>query len=161
MTKEVTKEGVKIHGFSRVQLAEGGKIVGDSGWCGPNQVTNLGFLNYLVHLLGNSAGSSQIGFLALGTGGAPASNATTLPNEISASTKRKAVTYANVASTTAQFTATFGSTDSFLAASSNISNIGLFALTTTDNQIFAGNTYASSQCSTNQDVYATYQIRFS
>jgi hypothetical protein len=77
------------------------------------------------------------------------------------STQRKAVTFANVASTTAQFTATFASGDSFLSAAANLSNIGLFSGTATDATIFAGNTFASSSCATNQSVNVTYQIRFS
>ena len=64
------KEICKIHGFSRVRITEkDGKIVGDSGWNGPNTIVNLGFLDYLVHTLGASAGSKQVGFVALGTGG--------------------------------------------------------------------------------------------
>ena len=160
-TENALQDGVKIHGFFRVHL-EGpdGKIIGDSGWQ-KNQITNLGFLGYLVHTLGASAGSKQIGFVALGTGAAPASNATTLAGEIMSSTQRKAVTYANVASTTAQFTATFASSDSFLTAAANLSNIGLFNATTTNATLFAGNTFASSSCDTNQNVNVTYQIRFS
>jgi len=155
------KTQVKIEGFSRVAIEENGKIVSDSGYHGPNQIVNEGFLNFLCHLLGASAGSSQIGFVALGTGGAPASDATTLPGEIMASTERVAPTYANVGSTTAQFTATFASSDSFLSADASLSNIGLFAASNTDATIFAGNTYTSSSCGTNQNVNVTYQIRFS
>ena len=158
MTHEVLKH---IKGFSRVQIEENGEIVGDSGLCGPNQITNLGFLNFLVKLLGASSGSVQVGYVALGTGAAPASDATTLPGEITSSTKRQAVTFANVGSTTAQFTATFSSGDSFLAGASNLSNIGLFNSTATDDTLFAGNTFASSSCDTNQNVNVTYQIRFS
>ena len=158
---ETPKQGIKIHGFTRVQIEENGKVIGDTGFQGPNQVTNLGFLNFLVKLIGASAGSSQIGFVAIGTGAAPASNATTLPGEVMSSTQRKAVTFATVGSTTAQFTATFSSSDSFLSAAANISNIGLFAASNTDASIFAGNTYASSSCDTNQNVNVTYQIRFS
>ena len=158
---ESSKEGIKIHGFSRIQIEENGKIVGDSGWVGPNQITNLGFLNYLVKNLGQSSGSVQIGYVALGTGAAPASNGTTLPGEIMDSTQRKQVTFANVNSNTAQFTATFASSDSFLSAAANLSNIGLFNTTSTDDTIFAGNVYTSSSCDTNQNVNVTYQIRFS
>ena len=160
-TQSPLKEEVKIHGFFRVQL-EGpdGKITGDSGWQ-KNQITNLGFLEYICHTLGASAGSKQIGYVALGTGGAPAAAATTLAGEIMSSTQRKAVTYANVASTTAQFTCTFASSASFLTAAANISNIGLFNATTTNATLFAGNTFASSSCATNQNVNVTYQIRFS
>ena len=160
------KEGIKIHGFSRVQITEAGpdgkeRVVGDSGFVGPNQVVNLGFLNYLVHCLGASAGSKQIGYVALGTGSAPGATATGLDGEIMSSTQRVAPTYANVASTTAQFTATFASADSFLGTAADLSNIGLFAATDTDDTLFAGNTFASSSCATNQNVNVTYQIRFS
>ena len=163
MQVEVLKN---IKGFSRVQITEPQedgteKIVGDSGYCGPNQITNLGFLNYLVFLLGASAGSKQIGFVALGTGSAPNATHTTLNGEIMSSTQRKAVTFGSVASTTAQFTATFASSDSFLTAAANLSNIGLFAATTTNDTLFAGNTFASSSCAINQNVNVTYQIRFS
>ena len=155
-----------IKGFSRVQITEDQpdgktKIVGDSGFCGPNQITNLGFLNYLVKLLGASAGSKQIGFVALGTGSAPNASHVVLNGEIMASTQRKAVTFGSSGSTTAQFTATFASSDSFLSASAALSNIGLFAAATSDDTLFAGNTYTSSTCATNQNVNVTYQIRFS
>jgi hypothetical protein len=154
-----------VKGFSRVQITEdlpGGevKIVGDSGWVGPNQITNDGFLNFLVKAIGGSSGSAQITHIALGTGTVPAAGATTLNGEISASTKRKAVTFGTVNSTTAQFTATFGSTDNFLAGASNLSNIGLFN-SSSSGSFFAGNTYNSSSCNTNQNVNVTYQIRFS
>ena len=163
MQAEVLKN---IKGFSRVQITEPQedgteKVVGDSGFCGPNQITNLGFLNYLVFLLGASAGSSQIGYVALGTGSAPNATHTTLNGEIMSSTQRKAVTFGSVASTTAQFTATFASSDSFLSAAANLSNIGLFNSNATNNTLFAGNTFASSSCATNQNVNVTYQIRFS
>jgi hypothetical protein len=156
------ENAVKVKGFFRLQIEDGpsGEIVGDSGWI-ENQVTNLGFKLYLADNIGASAGSKQIGYVALGTGAAPASNAVTLPGEISASTERTAVTYANVASSTAQFTATFASSDSFLGGASNLSNVGLYATTTTGDTLFAGNTYASSSCDTNQNVNVTYQIRFS
>lgn len=149
------KQGIKIEGFSRVRILENGEIKGDSGWCGPNQITNLGFMNYLCQLLGKEAASKQIGFIALGTGGVPASNAVVLAGEIMASTQRKAVTAGSVASTTEQFTATFASADSFLTGASNLSNIGLFAATTTNDTLFAGNEYTSSSCNTNQDVNVT------
>ena len=155
------KEGLKIHGFSRVQIEQDGKIIGDSGFVGPNQITNNGFLEYLCHTIGASAGSKAVGFVALGTGTQPGAADNTLAGEIMASTQRKSVTYAAVGSTTAQFTATFASSDSFLTASANLSNIGLFNATTTNATIFAGNTFASSSCNTNQNVNVTYQIRFS
>ncbi len=161
MENDCTKEGVKVHGFTRVTIEEDGKLIGDSGFIGPNQIVNLGFLDYLCKSIGGSSGSKQIGFVALGTGSAPGAAHTGLDGEIMSSTQRGAVTYGNVASTTAQFTATFASSDSFLTAAANLSNIGLFNATTTNATLFAGNTYASSSCNTNQNVNVTYQIRFS
>jgi hypothetical protein len=97
----------------------------------------------------------------LGAGGAPAATDTTLSGEIMASTQRVAVTYAHNGSTAAQFTATFASPNSFLTATSNISNIGLLSTTTTSDTLFAANTYASSSCATNQNCQITYQVAFS
>ncbi|OEU68512.1 MAG: hypothetical protein BBJ57_07480 [Desulfobacterales bacterium PC51MH44] len=153
------KSAIKIQGFARVQIEESGKVVGDSGFVGPNTITNVGFLNYLCHVLGGSAGSSLVAFIALGTGTTAATDAVALPGEIMASTQRKAPTYANVGSTTAQFAATFASSDNFITAAANISNIGLFR-SSAENSLFAGMTYASSALNTNQNVNVTYQIRF-
>jgi hypothetical protein len=53
--KDTNHTKFKIEGFSRVALLENGEVIGDSGFVGPNQVTNEGFLNYLVKLLGAAA----------------------------------------------------------------------------------------------------------
>ena len=135
-------------GFFRLQIVNentDGKIVGDSGWC-KNLVTNTGFQHYLVELMGASTGSSRITHAALGTGGAPTVAQTVLAGEQSV---RKSVTFSEVGSKTAQFVATFASADSFVTATKNISNIGLFATSTQGTgSIFAGNTYASSSFAT-------------
>jgi hypothetical protein len=157
------KDTLKVRGMFRINIVDpDGTIVGDSGWV-ENQVTNLGFKLYLADNIGASAGSKQIGYVGLGTGTAPGAAHTYLQGEIAdsdGSITRKGVTYSNVASTTAQFVATFASGDNHISAAQNISNIGLFALSTTDT-VFAGTTYASSSCDTNQNVNVTYQIQFS
>lgn len=152
-------ESLNVKGFFRIQIEENNKIVGDSGWK-ENLVTNDGFSNYLVNSIMGAAGSKQIGAIALGTGGVPATNATLLPGEISGGTERKVPTTANNGSKTAQFTATFASSDSFLTSAVNLSNMGLYSATNSSD-LFAGNTYASSSCNTNQNVNVTYEIRFS
>lgn len=150
-------EGIKVRGFFRVQITEDGKLVGDSGWK-KNVVTNLGFNQYLVSALGAIAGSKQISHMALGTGGAPATDATTLAGEV---VKRAAVTAATSNTSKAlQLTATFASADSFVTDTQNISNIGLFNSSATGT-LFAGNTFASSSCATNQSVNCTYVVSFS
>lgn len=147
----------KLRGFFRLQITEDGKgVVGDSGWQ-ENQVTNLGIRDYLVDwLIGDTGNGKSITHIALGTGSAPASDGTSLQGEVD---KRASVNTSIVDSRTAQFTAQFASSDSFVTDTQNISNIGLFN-TSSGGTIFAGNTYASSSCATNQNVNATYQIRF-
>lgn len=162
------KSKSKIKGMFRVQLTEDGKIVGDSGWK-QNQITNDGFNSYLVSQLGTGLTGSKISHVALGTGGAPASNATTLSGEVSTngsgSVVRAAVTAATSSSSkTLRNTATFSSANSFITATANISNIGLFGVsgpTTASGTLFAGNTYTSSALATNQNVNITYDIIFS
>lgn len=155
------QDGIKVKGMFRLHLTEDGKIVGDSGWH-ENTVVNLGFNQYLVMSLGSISGSKYISHVALGTGTAPGATETTL-NAESAIEKRAAVTAATSSgSKTVRFTATFNSTDSFVTATKNISNIGLFNTSAqTTGTIFAGNTYTSSACATNQNVNVTYDIIFS
>lgn len=149
---------VKVKGMFHLQIEENGQIVGDSGWK-ENLVTNLGFNQYLVSALGSISGSKYVSHMALGTGGAPVATDTTLAGE---QTVREAVTAATSSgSKTVRFTATFASADSFVTATKNISNIGLFnSVTSATGTLFAGNTYASSACATNQNVNATYDIIF-
>lgn len=152
-----TNDSVKVQGMFRVNITENGKVVGDSGWR-KNQITNLGFNQYLVGSLGNISGKA-VTHAALGTGGAPAAADTTLAGEQSV---RAALTVATSSSSkTLRNTATFSSAASFVTASKNISNIGLFNTSTAaTGTLFAGNTYASSTVATNQDVNVTYDILF-
>ncbi len=154
----MSKQGIKVKGMFRVQIEDNGQIVGDSGWK-RNLVTNLGFNQYLVSALGSISGSKYISHMAVGTGGAPVGTDTTLAGEQSV---REAVTAATSSgSKTVRFTATFASADSFVTASKNLSNIGLFNTSTAaGGTLFAGNTYTSSAVATNQNVNATYDIIF-
>ncbi len=159
--KKNTQDGIKIRGFYRVQLTapdDPTQIVGDSGWK-ENLVVNLGFNQYLVQSLGTGLTGKKVSHMAIGTGGAPSAADTTLAGEQSV---RAAITAATSSgSKTLRCTATFDSTASFVTASKNISNIGLFNTSTASGDtIFAGNTYTSSACATNQNVNATYDIIF-
>ena len=151
-----TKDGIKVRGSYHLQITKDGKVVGDSGWQ-HNQIVNLGFNQYLVSTLGAIAGSKQISHMAMGTGGAPAAADTSLSGEAQ---KRAAVTAATSStSKTVRFTATFNSSDSFVTSTQNLSNVALVN-TSSGGTIFAGNTFASSSCATNQNVNATYDITF-
>jgi len=151
----IDKMGVR--GFYRLHIVNpDGTLAGDSGW-NENQVTNDGFNNMLAKLLGAISGSSQITHAALGSGTVPGAAATTLNGEV---VVRAAVTAATSStSKTVRFTATFNSTASFVTNTQNLSNIGLFA-TSSGGTLFAGNTYTSSSCATNQNVNVTYDITF-
>ena len=155
------KEDIAVKGFFRVHIKENGKLVGDSGWR-QNTVVNLGFSQYLVDLLGQGASSKQISRMMLGTGTAPGATDTTLDGELNTATyTRTTVTFANTSSKTARFTATFASANSHITAAVTLRNIGIINNTTSAGTLMAGNTYSTSQWNTNQDVNATYEIRFS
>lgn len=154
------QDSVTAKGFYRLQLTENGKVVGDSGWR-KNLITNLGYQNYIVGSLGAIAGSSQVSYFALGTGGAPVATDTALAGELTdAAGCRFTVTPSAVSSKTLQLTGSLAS--NVITANRSISNVGIFAVSTTSaGTIFAGNTYTSSQLQTNQQVNVTYQIKFS
>lgn len=174
------KDHVAVRGFFRIRVTEGDldkpdslRVIGetnvdengnliDDGFL-PNTVTNLGFDQFLCQTLAGMAGSKTVSHMAVGTGGAPAASDTSLSGEITHATNdRKTVSPTTVASKTAQFTAAFNSSDSFLTASANLSNVGLFNTSTTAaGTLFAGNTFASSAVATNNNLQVTYQIRFS
>lgn len=154
------QESLKVRGMFRIHITEDGRVVGDSGWH-ENQVVNLGFNQYLVSALGAISGSKQVGYVALGTGTAPGAASTGLAGEVS---KRAAVTAATSSdSKTLRFTATFASSSSFITAAQTLRNIGLVnnQYSSAAHTIFAGNTYATSACATNQNVNVTYDVVFS
>ena len=157
-----------VRGFFRVNITEDDngveKIVGDSGWV-QNMITNDGISKFLACFAG-SADSLQAAYVTLGSGSAPASNSTSLPDEVLEASKRVAPTYAfsqraaSNGTCTYQWTATFASSDGFLGGTYNISNLGILN-SITSGTLMAGNTYTSSSCATNQNVNVTYQIRMS
>lgn len=155
-----TKDSVKLRGFFRLQIEDpDGSIVGDSGWR-RNTVTNDGKLQYIVRALASSAGSKYLSYAALGEGTAPGAADTSLQNEVvgtQGSQIRDAMSMESSGSTALRCTGTFASADSFVTATENIQNIGLFQ-SSTGGTIFAGNTYESSSCAVNQNVNYTYDI---
>lgn len=150
-------EGLKIKGMFHIQITEDGKVVGDSGWR-ENVVTNLGFNQYLVSLIGGIAGSKQVTHMALGTGTQPGAADTSLEGEVTSRASISAATQSG--SKTCRFTATFASVDSFVGATVTLKNIGLI-YSSNNETLFCGNTYDTSTCATNQNVNATYDIIFS
>jgi hypothetical protein len=148
-----------VRGQFRLQIGEdrAGKtvIVGDSGWC-DNQITNDGFSNYIIGSLGGLGGSKAISNMGIGTGTAPASNATTLNGE----TGTRVTTANSLQGTkTLQATASWAS-GSHPGGTPTIGNLGLFN-TSSGGTLCCGNTFATSAWATNQGVSCTYQVIFS
>lgn len=160
--KERPRDYIKLQGFARIQIHEYGpkgeprhKLVSDTGIIGPNQKTNIGFLNYLNYLLGASAGSLQVGFAAVGTGGTPASNAGSLAGE---SMARKPTTYSAPSSTQVQWVASWASSD--CTGSFTVGNAGLYAHSSTLS-LMCGISTPGQTWNTNQSLSLTYQLNLS
>ena len=148
-------ELMEIKGFARLQvLDEVGKVVGDSGWH-RNVVVIEGFEDYVVGAIGAIAGSKQVSYMAIGTGTKPATNATVLAGETGT---RVTTSNSAVASKTLQATCQFAGSD--MAGTCTIQNVALIN-SVSDGTILCGTTYATSQWASNQNVNATYQLRFS
>lgn len=160
--KDVVESGMRLRGFSRLQIVDpDGTIAGDSGW-NENTVTNDGKLVFLVRALASSAGSQYLSYAALGEGTEPGAAATSLESEVvgtGAAQIRDAMSMESSGSTALRCTGTFNSSDSFVTATESIKNIGLFQ-SSTGGTIFAGNSFDSSSCATNQNVNYTYDITF-
>jgi len=151
------KDCVKVKGFVRFQLVDvkTGKALGEPSPWMKNQVVDLGFQDYICASIGAVAGSKQISHMAIGTGTVPGAAATSLDGETGA---RATVSNSVVSSKTLQMTCQFAGTD--MASTCTIQNVGLFN-TSAAGTLAAGITYATSQWASNQNVNATYQLRFS
>jgi hypothetical protein len=151
------QQPLALRGFFRVKLGEekNGKqiVVADSGWK-KNEVTNLGFQNYVSALIGKLSGSVQVEYVAIGEGTAPADDATELDGEIT----RAACGNAVVSSKTMRATAAIASGD-HPGGTPDISNIALIN-TSANGTILCGNTFSSSTWNSNQGLSATYELRF-
>lgn len=159
--KKTTGDSIKAKGRFRLNIINpDGSIAGDSGWR-DNTVVNLGFSQYLCEGLGGSGSAKTVTHLALGTGTAPGTTATSLPGEINHGLNRAAISTSITSSKTLVCTGSFQS-NAYITDTVTLQNIGLFNTSTrTTGTIFAGNTYTTSSCASNQAVNMTYEIRFS
>lgn len=151
----MNKELFKVKGFARVQVVDdSGKIVGDSGWR-KNTVVNLGFQDYIVGSIGGLGGAKSVSNMAIGTGGAPSATDTSLAGETGV---RVTTSNSVISSKTLQATAQFAGSN--MGGTCTIQNVALVN-TSSGGTILCGTTYATSQWASNQNVNATYQLRFS
>jgi hypothetical protein len=156
------KSKMGVRGFFRINIVDPNKdneVVGDSGWC-ENVVTVTGLYNCFGGCGIKRGDSFQAGYLGLGTGAAPNYTATALPSAtatiVTCATSNVAT---GVGAQTMQVSASFAGSD-IGGAACTIQNIGLFK-TNSNSSLCAGQTYATSQWSSDQNVNATYQIQLS
>ncbi len=103
-----------------------------------------------------AAGSYQVGYAAIGTGTA-AVNATAT-DVTGRENSFQAITPSTVATGTARATVSFDGTNN--SATITIGSIGLYK-TNSAGSLVAGQTFTTSQFTTDQDLNATYELRFS
>lgn len=150
------QEQMTIRGFGRVQLVNDktGKIEGDSGWR-VNAVTQIGFQDYLAALLGATSGSKQATILCLASQtDAGNSTQTSLIGEFGG---RKTASRTVVSSKTMRMTANWATDE---ATESELGGIGAYN-TTSGGSVMNALTYATSQKTTDQQLNATLEFRFS
>ncbi|MDX9780783.1 MAG: hypothetical protein RBT66_07075 [bacterium] len=144
---------VRIKGFLHGQIVDKatGKVVADSGVM-QNQITNYGLRFCLLAAAAGGTGSVQVAGARLGSGSAPASDATVLPG--SHSDYYSTVGLAVNGSTQARYTQTYDGT----LGEVTLANAGLLAAS--GGSLIAGNTMASSVLGTNQEFHLTYDLNF-
>lgn len=142
---------LSIKGFFRGQLVnrETGKVEGDTGWV-QNKMTNFG-LNQLAQLLGGSGAKVSYALMAKQTDDVNVTQTTLL----SSTHSYKALNLTTSGTCTLVATASFGSAS--MTSSGNVGAAGLF---NTDSSMLCGQTFTTSQWSTNQDFNLTYEVRF-
>jgi len=152
------KNKIGVNGFFRVQIVdkETGKIKGNTGWI-ENQITNYGLESCIVGKPINASNGSPVyvAGLILGSASTPASSAVSLSG--SDTKQYSAVAMSSVvASLTARLSQSFeGSGGSSMAT---LGNIGVLANST--GSLIAGKGFATSEFGADQDVNATYELRY-
>ena len=141
MSIEIAEEKVPVRGFIRMQLvdAKNGKPTSKVGPWFENTVVNLGFQDYIVGSIGGVAGSKQVTHMAIGTGTAPATDATSLDGETGV---RVTTSNSAVSSKTLQCTCQFAGSD--MGSTVTIQNVGL-ANISSGGTVLCGTTFATSQ----------------
>ncbi len=150
---------VNVKGMFKLQILDkkSRKVVGDSGWCG-NQVTAKGFNDMLAGCIIGQGSSQQAASACLATQ-STAVNSTHISLAGTCLTARS-MAPTTVADGTARLTCSFDGTD-LTANTVTIGTIGLHYNSQITNSMLAGQTYTTSEFTSDQDVNATYEIQFS
>ena len=158
-----TQNSMVAKGFFELEIVNpDGTIAGKSDRV-QNTITLLGFQQICLNV-GTGLTGTKFAFVNVGEGTAPASDAVALQSEVSGTGNvviRQAPTASTLAgSLTLRHLATMASSNSFVTATEDISNVGLFIHSDNANSCVAGAAYASSSVAVNQAVHITYDLIF-
>jgi len=170
---------LKLRGFTKVQIVDPttGTVVGDSGWK-QNKITSTGFEHMAVGCVSGNPGSITAEGLGLGHFTNVNFTSTQLDFDSSPSVfnGRILATNANCSSefvatsngAILRFHATWLAASNWISQDSTINGIGIFNNTNAisnanidANKMLAGTTFAESAWSADQEVRATYELKFS
>lgn len=180
--KDEPGSSLTLRGFARVAIVDRktGEIVGDTGFV-KNKITDIGFRNMIcnpimnlttaISLISNvtadSTNRAWPGYMALGSTSGISSNNFTGYGTAGAATYgasggKVTSNHSFVATSeggTIRATATW--TGTLLTADAGINSIAFFHTTQTTANPLSGVTFSASTWSSDQDVKATYELRFS
>ena len=150
---------IRVRGVFRLKLGveKDGKqvVVHDSGW-NKNTVTNEGLDDYIAGSCGGATGSKVFTHLVLAT---QTNTVNATQTAMSGETRvRAALDASTVATGTFRATASWSSDANTAAVT--IGGLGMYN-TSAAGTLGAGNTFATSQWASNQNISATYELRFS
>lgn len=152
------KNRMRVKGFFRAQIVDkkSRKIIGDSGWR-ENTVTNLGLDDMCAGCAIGASGSKQAKSMVLATqtDDVNVTQASLLGTIDSLQTLSPSI----VVTGTARATCSFDGADH--AGTETIGALGLMATNVGNASLLAGQTFATSQFTSEQDVNATYELQFS
>lgn len=154
---------VRIRGFFRAQIVDKktGKIVGDSKWR-RNTITRIGLNNMAAACAISHSDRLPVSLAVIASSSAGAINSTVVSlvgtilsmQSISVDGQRSIINYG-----TGQVTCSFAGADH--TNTHTIGAIGLHGTNNASQSLLAGATFASSQWNSNQNINASYQLRFS
>lgn len=154
----MSKSSVK--GFFRLQLGEekDGKqiVVGDSGWV-QNTITEHGFDDYIVGAVGGIAASSQISNMQIAT---QTDAMNTTQNSLSGEVNERKTTNNTLSGNGTLVCTASWSSDDNTDGPADIGAVGLYEHSSTGS-LACGELFTTSTWATNQNLSATYELRFS
>jgi len=161
-------EAYKLRGFTRVQLVDRktGRVIGDTGYV-RNKIQARGFEQMIVNNVAGSGTQRNPLYLQLGsfTGTPTSANFDSMNTQAGQASQNGMASASRSYVTTSdggilRLTAEWKGSDYITGADESINAIAMFNATNETGSALAGATFSSSSWSSDQDVRATYELRF-